>query len=210
MKFYDALLRDPQLAVLEYEKCKRDPWHWLTNWVWTLDTHDKVQPVKRFPDSEYLKFTTEIWLRETLLLIPKSRQMMLTWLIVALYLWDAQFHLGRYIFFQSKKEKDADDILSRAKFMFNNQPYFLKPKNEQKYCQMSFPSTNSLIRAIPQGGDQIRMHTASGLFIDEAAFQHQAEEAFTAAKPSIDGGGKVTMVSSANPGFFEMLVHDKT
>lgn len=209
MKYCDALLRDPQLASLEFERCKRDPWHWLNNWVWTLDTHDKKDPVKKFPDAEYLKYTVDVWQSESLLLIPKSRQMMLTWLIVALYLWDAQFHPGRYIFFQSKKEKDADNILKRAIFIYNNQPYFLKQQNIQKYCKLEFPKINSEISAIPQGGDQIRMHTASGVFIDEAAFQHQAEEAFTALKPSIDGGGKVTMVSSANPGFFEMLVHDK-
>jgi len=54
------------------------------------------------------------------------------------------------------------------------------------------------------------MHTASGIFMDEAAFMFEVESAFTAAKPSIDGGGRITMVSSANPGFFESMVNDKT
>ncbi len=207
---YDCYLADPILCALEHEKCRRDPWYWLTHWVWTLDNHDQDYPVKRFPDKEYLRIITEIWCREKLLLIPKSRQMMVTWLIVALYLHDAQFHGGRYIFFQSKKEKDADTLVSRAKFIYNQQPYFLKQKNHQIYCEITFPHINSKIHGIPQGGNQIRMHTASGIFMDEAGFMHEAEEAFTAAKPSVDGGGRITMVSSANPGFFEMLVNDKT
>ena len=135
--------------------------------------------------------------------------MMITWLIVALYLHDAQFNQGRYIFFQSKKEKDANALIERAKFIYNHQPYFLKQPVKSIYCEIHFPEINSKIVGIPQGGDQIRMHTASGIFMDEAAFMYQAEEAFTAAKPSIDGGGRITMVSSANPGFFEALVNDK-
>lgn len=209
MRRLDCLKADPLLAALEREKCRRDLWYWLTHWVWTLDSHNKENPVKAFPRKEYLKTVTEIWSKEKLLLIPKSRQMMITWLITALYLHEAQFNKGRNIFFQSKKERDADALVERAKFIFNHQPYFLKPKSKQVYCELSFPLLNSKIQGIPQGGDQIRMHTASGIFMDEAAFMHEAEDAFTAAKPSIDGGGRITMVSSANPGFFESLVNDK-
>ncbi len=209
MNFYDQLITDPHLAAIEKEKCRRDPWHWLTNWVWTLDNHDPDTPVKRFPQKEYLRELTRIWQKEKLLLIPKSRQMMITWLIVSLYLHDAIFNEGKYIFFQSKKEKDANALIDRAKFIFNHQPYFLRPKSHQVYCELLLPKMNSKIRGIPQGGNQIRMHTASGIFMDEAAFMYEVGEAFTAAKPSVDGGGRITMVSSANPGFFESMVNDK-
>lgn len=209
LKNCDILLSDDRLAALEREKCVRDPWYWLTHWVWTLDTHDGLNPVKRFPKKDYLKALTEIWQREKLLLIPKSRQMMITWLMVALYLHEAQFSRGKYIFFQSKKEKDADTLIDRAKFIFNHQPFFLKSPSHQVYCELSFPKLDSKISGIPQGGHQIRMHTASSIFMDEAAFMYQAEEAFTAAKPSIDGGGRITMVSSAHPGFFEGMVNNK-
>ena len=209
LKFCDLLLTDPEMAALEKEKCRRDPIHWLENWVWTLDAHDSIEPVRRFPKRDYLRRLTQIWQNEKLLLIPKSRQMMVSWLITALYLHDAQFNPGRFIFFQSKKEKDADSLVDRAKFIYNNQPWFLREPAKQVYCELAFPRINSVIRGIPQGGNQIRMHTASGIFMDEAAFMYEADEAFTAAKPSIDGGGRITMASSANPGFFEMLVNDR-
>lgn len=209
LKFLDLLIADPVLRALERERCKRDPWHWLTHWVWTLDNHDPENPVKRFPPKRYLFEITRAWQREKMILIPKSRQMMITWLIVSLYLHQAQFFKGAYIFFQSKKERDANSLVERAKFIFEHQPHFLKQPTRSVYCELSFPESRSRIRGIPQGGDQIRMHTATGIFMDEAAFMYQAEEAFTAAKPSIDGGGRITMVSSANPGFFESLVNDK-
>ena len=62
--------------------------------------------------------------------------------------------------------------------------------------------------AIPPGGDVLRQHTASGLFIDEAAFQPDLEASIRAAQPMLNGGGRVDCVSSANPGYFQELVED--
>ena len=59
--------------------------------------------------------------------------------------------------------------------------------------------------AIPQGGDVLRQHTASGLLIDEAAFQPDLEASIRAAQPMLKGGGRIDVVSSANPGYFELL-----
>lgn len=49
---------------------------------------------------------------------------MMSWLFVGLYLWDAQFHPGRLIFFQSKKAEDANDLIARAKLIYDYQPDF--------------------------------------------------------------------------------------
>lgn len=232
-----------ELQLIEYEKCRRDPWYWLMNWVFTLDSHDIGNPIKKFPDADYLKVLTYIWAGpvvypqwnkdlehllddnermdiftnwSSLMAVPKSRQMKVSWLFTALYLWQAEFYEGSNIFFQSKKEEDADNLIKRSKFMYDHQPFFLKryqvnPGNrgEHTYCKMEFPEINSVIKGIPEGGDQIRMHTATGIFADEMAFQPSAEDAFTAAKPTIDGGGRFTAVSTANPGFFHLLVDDR-
>jgi phage FluMu gp28-like protein len=201
---------DPEFKVYEIERCSRSPWHWLSLWVQTHDAHDSENPTKFFPEKDYLKAVVEEWQNEPLLLIAKSRQMMITWLIVALYLWDVQFHPGRHVFFQSKKEEDANEILNRAKFIYDNQPQLLKRYQPiSTYCHLEFPEVNSWIKAIPEGADQIRMHTASGIFMDEMAFMPEAEKAFQAAKPTLTGGGRLTAVSSANPSFFQTLIEDK-
>lgn len=204
-----------ELQEIEYQLCRKDVHHWLTTWVYTIDQHDTKTPIKRFPNKSYLNRLIDIWLTERLLFVPKSRQMLVTWLFVSLYLWDTQFFAGRLNFFQSKKEEDADSLIQRAKFIYDYQPQFLKrykinPSNMGKhtYCKLEFPEIQSKIIGIPQGGHQIRMHTASGVFADEMAFQPEAEAAFTAAKPTIDGGGRFTGVSSAEPGFFADMVDD--
>jgi hypothetical protein len=64
----------------------------------------------------------------------------------------------------------------------------------------------------------VALSTSTGTFVaeglashnsDETAFQPEAEDAYTAAMPTVLGGGKYTAVSSADPGFFEQLVFDK-
>ena len=184
---------------------------WIREQVWTKDEHDKVNPTKRFPNKEYLKIICDLWYKEPLLLIPKSRQLLMTWLFSACYLWDTQFQQGRLNFFQSKKEEDADRLIQRVYFIWENQAEWIKQMFPANYtfCHLKFPLGKSEIWGVPQGGDQIRSHTASGIFSDEMAFQPEAESAYAGAKPTIDGGGRFTGVSSANPGFFHYLIQNR-
>lgn len=202
------LRTDKEAQAIEIAICKKDPWYWLTHWVWTIDAHNP-KPIQQFPAKPYLKRICEIWQEQQLLAIPKSRQLMLSWIIVALYLHDAQFKQGRLNIFQSQKQEDAIALLDRAKFMLQYQPNWLIPKCYMTTTTIRFPSLHSEIQAVPQGEHQVRGKTLSGILIDEAAFQPEAEQAYTAIKPAIDGGGKVTMVSTANPGFFEKIVNDR-
>lgn len=204
-----SIFEDKGMQLLEIEKCRRNVRHWLFNWVITKDEHDDIHPYKNFPLKSYFFNIIDAWETHNLLLIPKSRQMMITWLMINLYLWDVIFKRGRLVFFQSKKEKDADELLLRCLNVINNLPSWLRPKFKYKYCELEIPLMNSRIKAIPQGGDQLRSYTASGVFIDEMAFMPEARDTITACKPAIVGGGKITCVSSANPSFFELLVNDR-
>jgi hypothetical protein len=179
--------------------------------VWTKDEHDFHSPVKKFPDKAHLRELCNLWYTERLLLIPKSRQLLVTWLMSACYLWDTQFHRGRLNFFQSKKEEDADRVVQRSFFIWEHQPDWIKEMfpAEYTFCHLKYKLGSSEIWGVPQGDDQIRSHTASGIFSDEMAFQPDAEAAYVGALPTIKGGGRFTGVSSANPGFFHYLVENK-
>lgn len=225
IEYLQKLRSDKRLQDIEWGICHDDPYYFIVNWARTLDVHDDINPIKCFPDKEYLKIITEVWLKEPLLLVPKSRQMMMSWIFTSLYLWDTIFHPARMTFFQSKREEDADDILKRSKFTWDNLPRFLKryykdrtfhtlncnPQHNGQHVsgKMTFPQINSEIRAIPEGGNIIRMHVASGILEDEMAFQPEAKDAYTAAKPTISSKGRFTGVSTAEHGtFFEDLVFD--
>jgi hypothetical protein len=226
LKYIQKLQKDSRLQDLEWGQCANDPYHFMTHWALTLDVHDRNTPIKTFPTKEYIKILIDLWLKNPLLLVPKSRQMLISWIFTTLYLWDNQFHKGRLTFFQSKKADDADDLIKRAKFVWDHEPKFLKRYYDGKgfrnltcnpqhngqhvYCKMDFPDINSEIRGIPEGGDVIRMHTASGILADEMAFQPEAFGAYQAAKPTISSHGKFTGVSTAEDNtFFEDMVFDK-
>lgn len=226
IEYLQKVARSKELQNIEYFKCKDDPYYFLTTWARTHDVHDSKNSIKSFPEKEYLKLLVSTWENENLLLVPKSRQMMMSWLFTTLYLWDTQFHNSRLTFFQSKKSDDADDLVKRAKFVWDNEPKFLKryyedgvfkelkvnPQHGGQHIQgkLIFPQINSEIRGIPEGGDIIRMHTATGILSDEIAFQPEAKAAYTAAKPTISSKGRFTGVSTAEDGtFFEDLVFDR-
>jgi hypothetical protein len=151
-------------------------------------------------------------------LIEKSRQMMVSWVLCSLYLWDAQFGVNRLNFLSSKKEEDSDRLIQRCYTVWSNQPEFLKRAHpaEYSFCHLKFRRPNepdslpySELWGIAQGPDIIRQHVGSGLFIDEGAFQTDLESLVGAAKPMLSGGGRLDIVSSASPGFFQDLVEDR-
>jgi phage FluMu gp28-like protein len=97
-------------------------------------------------------------------------------------------------------------------FMYYHLPEWLKryglPTVQTSQGLLKF-SNGSMIKAIGQGADQLRQYTATALMIDEMAFMDQAEMTWRAARPVLQGGGRVTMVSSAQASFFERIVHGK-
>lgn len=188
--------------------------YFVKEFCYTLDEHDKENPIKKFPDKEYIWDMVDLYLNERLLLIEKSRQMMVTWTFMACHLWEAMFMPGRRIFFQSKKELDANNLVDRVKLIYDHLPEKMRKmypaKEPRAYLKLEFPKWNSIIQGVPQGGDVLRQYTASRIFSDEMAFQEKADEAFIAAKPTIDGGGSFIGVSSPNgKNFFYLLAKDK-
>jgi len=66
-------------------------------------------------------------------------------------------------------------------------------------------ANGTYVMAVGQGADQMRSYTASYVMCDEFAFWEQAEATWGSLKPTIQGGGKVTIISSAGPGFFQRM-----
>ena len=190
-----------------------DPWQFIKDCCWTIDEADEGK-IKRFPDKEYLRIVCEVWQRENLLAIPKSRRMLLTWVMLALHLWAALFRPRSAIFIQSKKEGDSAYLIGpeRLLFMYRHLPEGYKwPKiTTIKGAPPLIRFDNgSQIFGIGQGPDQLRQYTASYIMADECAFWEQARQTYGALKPTLQGGGKIVLISSANAGFFAELCEGK-
>lgn len=200
-------------AFRRLQLVRTDPWEFLKV-VFTLDPADKINPIKRFPvHLDYLKYYTRLWQKYPKILVPKSRRMKMSWINICLYTWDTAFHIGRHNAFVSKKEDDSDDLVEKAKFVlehldFEVFPKEFVPKIEKTFNSLSFPEINSKIEGYPSGADQLRQYTFSGILADEMAFWDEAEKMYSAAVPTLEGGGRFTGVSSPAPGFFKKLVND--
>ena len=199
-----------KLVARVVDKWAKNPWAFVRDACWTQDEAD-AGAIKRFPDLPYLAHTCRVWRKYPLLAVPKSRRMMLTWLMLALHLHLALFSPRSAIFIQSKKADDSDYLLgdNRMLVMYNHLPGWLKeyglPTVRHKEYNLTF-SNGSIVRGIAQGADQLRQYTATAVLCDEIAFWERAGETWRSLRPVTQGGGKVTLVSSASPGFFEVVV----
>lgn len=216
------LPRDP---LERYELFRRDPFAFLEHCVWTRDQTDEVNPIKKYPandDFYYLRFLVRMWEREKKIAVPKSRRMTVSWTFIALALWDCIFHKGRDWAFVSKKEEDSKELVARAEFIYSHIPKdmiepSLLPKLKRGEMQQSPPALDfegiySKIQGFPSGGNQLRQRGFSGIFQDECSFWDDAQKAYASSKPTIDGGGRMVMVSSRaveDEGFFKRIVFDQ-
>jgi hypothetical protein len=203
-------MNDAALAALTVDKWARSPWAFVRDACLTRDEADEGR-IKRFPNLPYLKHICEVWRAHKMIAIPKSRRMLLSWLMLALHLHLALFQPGSAIFVQSKKAEDSDYLIGekRMLFIYNNLPEWARsfglPKAKHKEFLLSF-SNESVVKAVSQGADQLRQYTASAVMCDEIAFWEQAGATWRSLRPIAQGGGKITLVSSASPGFFELVV----
>jgi hypothetical protein len=205
---FDALLKDVKAQEIEYRRCQAEPWYWLVNYVWTKRKDENVESseVERFPADEYLRFTFDMCFREKHLAIDKSRQMRMTWLMMAYGLYWAQFHDNEEVICQTKKEDIADsELVKRALFMFERQPIWMRQTVASSFNKLGFQN-GSVIRGIPSGGDQIRSYNPTRYLGDECGFlEGEFDECKSAALACCKD---VKLFSSAQAGEWEQFIND--
>jgi hypothetical protein len=196
------------------ERYQADCWAFLTEACSTLDQIDGQ--TKLIPAKPYLECCVREWLAYTQVAVPKSRRMMVTWLFCACYYWLARYTPGAKIGFFARKQGEketegSNELVWRAHFIHRHLPPLLRPRPDYDYStgRLVFNETQSEILALAQGADQARQYTFTGVLCDEMGFWEQAMETYVALRPTTQGGGRLTCVSSANPGFFESIVYDR-
>ena len=200
------------------------PYRFLVECCWTLD--QASQQVRRFPDihdnvcscdwhcKNYVEHLVNRWLHEKRLLVPKSRRVLVSWTMVALHCWLARFFPGSTIAFVSRKQglndsEGAAELVRRVKFIEEHLPVELEPLPFQyNFARLKYPTIGSEIIGVAQGADQLRQYTLTAIFADEMAYWELAHDTYSASIPTLEGGGRFTGVSSANPGFFKQAVFD--
>ncbi len=178
--------------------------------VMTENVKNEETPRQPFPDKPHLFYLIELLRTQNRLLVPKTRQMTVTWVVCAFFLHRMIFFPSRLIFFSSKKELDAEAMCERTKYMYDGLPRWMKNISpvEKKHCKLISERNRSQIIGVPAGADQLRSYTPTDIFADEAAFQDELRAMLAAAIPAIGHRGRIVLASSASPSFFSDLVFD--
>jgi hypothetical protein len=204
------LLLDQRRALAAYG-AQGDPWLFVKDCVWTRD--EASGQVRRYPNRAYAELLVRRWQEHPLLAVPKSRRMALTWLFVALNYWLARFSPLAKIAFMARKlgkteTEGSAELVRRAYFIHRHLPPTFPPcELEYNIGFLRFPNGSEIV-ALGEGEEQARQHTFTSVLADEVAFWEKAFDTWVALRPTIEGGGRITAVSSAAPGFFRDLVHD--
>ena len=221
-----------QLWEKELDECTIDPIRWTFTWVNTKDEHDSDNPVKLFPDKEYLKHMMGTWhADEPIQFVVKSRQLAVSWLLCAYATWTARFRPHSLVLFQSKKFEDAAKMVflkwpntARCSFIENNLPDWMKVCRDDKgnwlpidlgvACTegaISYPN-GSRIEAIPEGPTQIEGRVPTLFLNDEASLQDEWRAGHSASLPCLVGGTKhgrgITVSTIRMPSEFSVEVED--
>ena len=205
----------------EIARCKDDFSYFLFKYVKTTDPHTPLTPVKLFPKKDYLVYlANELQHGPDMRFVAKSRQLMVSWILCAYTVWKMLFHPHSHCYFQSKKEKDAAEMIydtvpqkARMSFIMVNLPDWLqiclmtKPDGEE--ITVRFPidqrtftfgciilPNGSYCQALAQGASQIEGKVPAWLVSDEASLQEEWRESYAAAKPCLAGGGRCWVVGT--------------
>jgi hypothetical protein len=140
----------------------------------------------------------------SLLVVLKARRLGLTWLALHYAVWLAVFAplgTGARIVIICKNEDDAKALLQRARRIIERLPAYLRPiLSKDSTEELGIHETGASIRALPGTPQAARLETATLLLLDEFAFPKTgaAPGIWTAALPTIEGGGRAVAISTGN------------
>jgi hypothetical protein len=187
-------------ASLEYLKCQASLAYFVTRYCWTLHVDDPVTGVPT-----YRKFPTYPYLLEVLnhaqtvqnFHVEKSRQLLLSWTWMAVFLWDILFadKWGNVVFSTVENLVDdggehatTDSLFGKVKTMWQGLPPFLRASVAFRHMLIQCEPTGSYIRgraATPKGG---RGPAYKRGLMDEAAHMDRGTQLYHGLRASVKAG----------------------
>jgi phage FluMu gp28-like protein len=195
-------------AGLVQDICARasiDGLFWL-RYVSTRDEADPSSSVKPFPlHLEYLRQLWSVFTDRNLVVVAKSRQMLVSWVVAAFCVWTARSKPHQAVFWQAQKQEDAVNMvcnpegaqLARCQFIEANLPTWMRIPVRPVEGRMVYPN-GSFIQALAGGADKIRGKTASVIVLDEFAHMLDQQQIYTSVAPLVQKGAKLLIVSTPN------------
>ena len=174
-----------------------------------------IDPLEFFKHVKILDSTTnqiiacEMWphlvevikaiLVHPLIIVLKSKQVGISWLLAAIAIWWC-YKTGANVIMISKGEDEAGELLRKAKFIYSQLPSSLQLEilNAGAF-KLSFKNKQSRIHTLPSTTAAGVGETASLVIWDENEFHPNAPENWAHLKPTIDAGAHGIVVSTSDP-----------
>lgn len=139
---------------------------------------------------------------ERLVLILKARQLGISWAVCAFILWHCLFEPNRTVLVLSKGQKEANEMLRRVKVLYQRLPAWMRarlpvPADRDNASEFDWRN-GSRVMSLPATRNAGISFTASLVVLDEAAHMKYGSELYLNIKPTIDAGGQMVILSTAN------------
>lgn len=177
----------------------------------THDSHAVGERILPFPvDKDYIRRTLELGATESRLAIYKSRQMMVTWIMCIVCLWEVMFHPGSVVALISLNQEDSGELLNRIKTIYDNLPahwrlalpvprFYRGKKGIALRMVVEHPDdATSTIDAYAQNGNPGRGRTVTLAYWDEVGECGDTEchVMYSSLRPTLENGGRLVMSST--------------
>ena len=191
----------------ERMRCRKSPAYFLERYCQVYDATARVWlAFGLWPAQRDVLIDLE---QQRLTVILKARQLGLSWLVVGWALWLMLFQPAATVLFFSKRDQEAVHLLAfRLRGMLDRLPEWLPPGPIAKQARGLRPvlvadndhnielANGSVGMAFPTTGG--RSYTASLVVVDEADFADNLDALLAAVKPTIDAGGRLILLSTAD------------
>jgi len=189
--------QETRIAALAYVLASRSFEDFLDH-VWIMEPPPGGGRIKFVKWSHLMGMAKKLVINR-LLIILKARQIGFSWLVAAYVAWTILFKEGAVVLMLSKGQDEARTILGKVRFVLRNLPEgWLPALGVDSRGEITIPSMNSKVTALPATEDAGRSETATLVIQDEADFHEYLDTNYAAVKPTIDAGGQMVMGSTSN------------
>lgn len=137
--------------------------------------------------------------RDRLLVILKARQLGISWLACGYVLWLCCVYPGKTVLLFSQGQLEANELIERISFMYHQH------RDKSRLPAFATENTQELewingsnVKSLPATKKAGRSFSASLVVFDEFAFMSWGSDLYDAAKPTVDDGGRLWIISSAD------------
>ena len=208
-------------AQIDYAKCAKSLAYFAFRHCWTIDVDDPHGVnARKLPAYPYLRrFFTEVQ-TPCNIHVEKTRQMIMSWAWMVVFLWDVTFHKNWTSLVLSKRSKDVDDggINSTIDSNFGKLRYLQEHLAEHLWIPFEYkkfavrvPANHSAITGeTGKGGMASRGPTYKRALMDEAAYIEHSETVFAGIRQAAKTGTCLNSTPQGKGNVFYRIRYSKT